>query len=58
MRKNSSFEGITVFVAVAKSLSFTAAAKQLSISPSAASQAVRNLKERLGTCWCDVRRAA
>lgn len=49
MRRNNSFEGITLFVAVGRCLSFTAAAKQLSMSPSAASQAVRNLEERLGT---------
>ncbi len=49
MGKSQSLEGIAVFVAVAKALSFTAAAKQLSISPSATSQAVRNLEERLGT---------
>ena len=49
MGKSQSLEGIRVFVAVARTLSFTAAAKQLSISPSATSQAVRNLEERLGT---------
>ena len=49
MRQRNILEGLSVFVAVAETLSFTAAAGRLGISPSAASQAVRNLEERIGT---------
>lgn len=38
-----------MFIAVAEAGSFSVAAKRLGISPSAASQAVRSLEERLGT---------
>lgn len=38
-----------MFVAVAEAGSFSEAARQLGISPSAASQAIRGLEERLGT---------
>ena len=38
-----------MFVAVAESSSFSEAARRLGISPSAASQAIRSLEERLGT---------
>lgn len=38
-----------MFVAVAEASSFSEAARRLGISPSAASQAIRNLEERLGT---------
>ncbi|AME28161.1 hypothetical protein AXG89_30395 (plasmid) [Burkholderia sp. PAMC 26561] len=40
---------MAVFVAVAEAGSFSAAARRLGISPSAISQAIRNLEERLGT---------
>jgi DNA-binding transcriptional LysR family regulator len=40
---------VAVFVAVAEAGSFSEAARRLGISPSAASQAIRSLEERLGT---------
>ena len=49
MRQRNLLESLPVFVAVAEVLSFTSAAKRLGISPSAASQAIRALEERLGT---------
>lgn len=49
MRKKDHLEGVTVFVAVAEAGSFADGAKRLSISPSAASQAIRSLEARLGT---------
>lgn len=49
MPQLTSLDGLPVFVAVADTLSFTAAAQRLGISPSAASQAVRTLEKRLGT---------
>lgn len=48
LRKRNVLEGVSVFVAVAEAGSFAEAAKRLGISPSAASQAIRNLEERLG----------
>ena len=49
MRQKNSLEGVAVFVAVAEAGSFSEAARRLGISPSAASQAIRSLEERLGT---------
>ena len=48
MLRQDQFEGLAVFVAVAQASGFSAAAVRLGISPSAVSQAVRNLEERLG----------
>ena len=39
---------LTAFVAVAKRLSFRAAASQLGVTPSALSHAMRQLEERIG----------
>jgi DNA-binding transcriptional LysR family regulator len=39
---------LAVFAAVARERSFTRAAAQLGVSPSALSQTIRNLEERLG----------
>ncbi len=49
MRQRDSLEGVAVFVAAAEAKSFSEAARQLGISPSAVSQAIRGLEERLGT---------
>ncbi|MBA8880910.1 LysR family transcriptional regulator [Phyllobacterium myrsinacearum] len=49
MRQKNPIEGVAVFVAVAETGSFSEAAKRLGISPSAASQAIRGLEERIGT---------
>lgn len=49
MRHKDSIEGVAMFVAVAEAGSFTEAAKRLGVSPSAVSQAVSALEERLGT---------
>ena len=49
MRQKNPLEGVAVFVAVAEAGSFSEAARRLGISPSAASQAIRSLEERLGT---------
>lgn len=48
MFRQDQFEGLAVFVAVAQESGFSAAAVRLGISPSAVSQAVRNLEHRLG----------
>jgi DNA-binding transcriptional LysR family regulator len=48
MRQIHPLEGLPVFLAVAELLSFNGAAKRLGISPSAASQAVRKLEQRIG----------
>ena len=48
MLRQDQFEGLAVFVAVAQGSGFSAAAVRLGISPSAVSQAVRNLENRLG----------
>ncbi|MGV6873239.1 LysR family transcriptional regulator [Pseudochelatococcus sp. B33] len=48
MLRQDQFEGLAVFVAVAQESGFSAAAVRLGISPSAVSQAVRNLEHRLG----------
>jgi len=49
MRQKDSLESVAVFVAVAEAGSFSEAARRLGISPSAVSQAIRSLEERLGT---------
>ncbi len=49
MRQKDTLEGVAVFVAAAEAGSFSAAARRLGISPSAVSQAVGGLEERLGT---------
>ncbi|WP_025100511.1 LysR family transcriptional regulator [Burkholderia sp. A1] len=49
MGQKNFLDGVPVFVAVAEAGSFSEAARQLGISPSAASQAIRNLETRLGT---------
>lgn len=48
LRQREVLEGVAVFVAVAEAGSFSEAARRLGISPSAVSQAVRRLEERLG----------
>jgi DNA-binding transcriptional LysR family regulator len=48
MRQKNIVEGVGVFVVVAETGSFSAAAKRLGISPSAVSQAIRSLEARLG----------
>ena len=49
LRQKNVLEGAAVCVAVAEAGSFSEAARRLGISPSAASQAIRSLEERLGT---------
>jgi DNA-binding transcriptional LysR family regulator len=49
LRQKDALEGVAVFVAVAEAGSFSEAARRLGISPSAVSQAVRSLEERLRT---------
>lgn len=49
MRQKDSTEGVAMFVAVAEAGSFSEAARRLGISPSAVSQAISALEERLGT---------
>ena len=49
MAQKTLFDGLPAFVAVAETLNVTAAARQLGLSPSAVSQAIRALEERLGT---------
>lgn len=49
VRQKNPIEGVAVFVAVAEAGSFSQAAKRLGISPSAASQAIRGLEQRIGT---------
>ena len=48
MRQQDMFEGVPVFVTVAEAGSFSAAARRLGISPSAVSQAIGGLEQRLG----------
>ena len=48
MRQRDVLEGVPVFVMVAEAGSFSAAARRLGISPSAVSQAIGGLEERLG----------
>ena len=49
MRQRDALDGVAVFVAVSESGSFSEAARRLGISPSAVSQAIGTLEERLGT---------
>ncbi len=49
MRQRDTLDGVAVFVAVAEAGGFSEAARRLGISPSAVSQAIRSLEERLGT---------
>ncbi len=49
MRTKEILDGLPVFLAVAEAKSFTQAARRLGVSPSAASQAVRSLEDRVGT---------
>jgi len=49
MRPRDPLEGVAMFVAVAEAGSFSEAARRLGISPSAVSQAIRALEERLGS---------
>lgn len=49
MRQKDSTEGVALFVAVAEAGSFSEAARRLGISPSAVSQSISALEERLGT---------
>lgn len=49
MRTKGILDGLPVFLAVAEAKSFTRAARRLGVSPSAASQAVRVLEDRVGT---------
>jgi DNA-binding transcriptional LysR family regulator len=46
--KRDQLEGLVAFVAVAEAKGFTPAAVRLGVTPSAMSQAIRNLEERLG----------
>lgn len=46
--RQSALEGVETFLAVARHLSFRRAAAELGVTPSAISQAVRNLEARLG----------
>ena len=49
MPNRDTLDGVAMFVAVAEAGSFSEAARRLGISPSAVSQAIRGLEERLGT---------
>ena len=49
MRQKNTIEGVAVFVAAAEAGSFSEAARRLGISPSAVSQAINGLEQRLGT---------
>ncbi len=49
MRQRDTLDGVAVFVAAAEAGSFSEAGRRLGISPSAVSQAIRGLEERLGT---------
>jgi len=49
LRYTDTLDGVAMFVAVAEAGSFSEAARRLGISPSAVSQAIRSLEERLGT---------
>ncbi|MFA7594775.1 MAG: LysR family transcriptional regulator [Novosphingobium sp.] len=46
--KRDQLEGLVMFIAVAEAKGFTPAAVRLGVTPSAMSQAIRNLEERLG----------
>jgi DNA-binding transcriptional LysR family regulator len=47
--RQDQLEGLVTFLCVAEHTSFSAAAVQLGVSPSAVSQAIRSLEQRLGT---------
>ena len=49
MRQKDIVDGVAVFVAAAEAGSFSEAARRLGISPSAVSQSIGSLEERLGT---------
>ena len=49
MRQRDPLEGLSVFIAVTQAGSFSQAARRLGISPSAVSQAISALENRLGT---------
>jgi len=46
--RRGALEGVEAFLATARNLSFRAAAKELGVTPSAVSQAVRGLEDRVG----------
>src|ERR1700675_5070846 len=46
--ERSHLDGLVVFLAVAELRGFRAAARRLGVTPSAVSQAIRNLEERIG----------
>ena len=46
--RQDQLDGIVTFIAVAEESGFSAAAVRLGVSPSAVSQAVRNLEQRVG----------
>lgn len=48
MKHDDTLEGVAVFVAAAEAGSFSEAGRRLGVSPSAVSQAIRRLEERLG----------
>jgi DNA-binding transcriptional LysR family regulator len=48
VRQRDTLDGVAVFVAVAEAGSFSEAGRRLGISPSAVSQAIRSLEERVG----------
>ena len=48
MRSQDILDGVAVFVAAADAGSFSEAGRRLGISPSAVSQAIRGLEDRLG----------
>lgn len=48
MRRRDTLDGVAVFVVAAEAGSFSEAARRLGLSPSAVSQAIRGLEERLG----------
>lgn len=49
MLQRGSFDGVAIFVMAAECGSFSEAARRLGVSPSAVSQAISSLEERLGT---------
>ena len=48
MRQKDTLESVAVFVAAAEACSFSEAGRRLAMSPSAVSQAIRGLEQRLG----------
>jgi DNA-binding transcriptional LysR family regulator len=49
LRQRETLEGVAVFVTAAEAGSFSEAGRRLGMSPSAVSQAIRSLEQRLGT---------